>query len=62
MRELATREGLLTDPVYSGKTFSCVFNLLRRGAGEGFRNILVVHTGGTPAIFAYRQELLDPAH
>ena len=28
---LAAREGLLTDPVYSGKTFSCVFNLLRTG-------------------------------
>ena len=58
MRLLATREGLLTDPVYSGKTFSCVFNLIRAG-GEKFRHIAIIHTGGTPALFAYREEVLD---
>ena len=57
MRKLATHEGLLTDPVYSAKTFSCVFDLLRNHALDRFRHIAVIHTGGTPGLFAYREEL-----
>ena len=52
---LATKNALLTDPVYSAKTFSCVFNLLRNKTK--FQNITIIHTGGTPALFAYRDEL-----
>ncbi|MGI9311450.1 MAG: pyridoxal-phosphate dependent enzyme [bacterium] len=51
LKWLAAGAGLLTDPVYSAKTFSCVFNLIRAGAEH--RHIVVVHTGGTPALFAY---------
>ena len=58
MRLLATREGLLTDPVYSGKAFSCTLNLIRDGGAENFRHIVIVHTGGIPALFAYREEVL----
>lgn len=57
MRLLATREGLLTDPVYSGKTFSCALNLIRSGRLSNFPNITILHTGGTPALFAYRENL-----
>ncbi len=59
LRLLAIREGLLTDPVYSGKAFSCVFDLIRNGGLENFRHIVVVHTGGTPALFGYREEILE---
>ena len=47
----ATREGLLVDPVYTGKALAGLISLQRRGAftdGE----VLFVHTGGTPALFA----------
>jgi len=54
---MLARAGLLTDPVYSGKTFSCVFELLRRGRLGDFRNIAVIHTGGLPALFAYRAQI-----
>ncbi|CAJ2376787.1 MAG: pyridoxal-phosphate dependent enzyme [Gammaproteobacteria bacterium] len=54
---LAARAGLLTDPVYSGKVFSCVFELARRGNLDAFRNIAIVHTGGLPALFAYREKV-----
>ncbi|MDD9823040.1 MAG: D-cysteine desulfhydrase family protein [Gammaproteobacteria bacterium] len=54
---LATREGLLTDPAYSAKTFSAVFNLIRAGRLSERRRIAVIHTGGTPALFGYRREL-----
>jgi len=58
IRRLATREGLLTDPAYSGKTFSAVFHLIRSGQLGRFRHIAVIHTGGTPALFGYRREVL----
>jgi len=57
LRLLATREGLLTDPAYSAKTFSAVFNLIRAGKLARYPNITVIHTGGTPALFGYRREL-----
>ena len=59
IRRLATREGLLTDPAYSGKTFSAVFHLIDSGQLGRFRHIAVIHTGGTPALFGYRREVLD---
>jgi len=57
LRLLAAREGLLTDPAYSAKTFAAVFGLIRAGRLGDARNITVIHTGGTPALFAYRREL-----
>lgn len=54
---LARREGLLADPTYSGKTFSCVFDRIRKGGCE--KNIIIVHTGGIPGLFAHRNEVLD---
>lgn len=61
LRWLAAREGLLTDPAYSAKTFSAVFNLIRAGRLDGYRRIIIIHTGGTPALFAYRRELAESA-
>lgn len=61
MRLLAKREGLLVDPVYSGKTFSGLLDLMRRDGtmvGTGFRHIAMIHTGGTPGLFAYSAEVL----
>ncbi len=50
-------EGLLLDPVYSGKTMAEVLRAVGEAApGE---SMLFLHTGGTPAIFAYQQELSD---
>ncbi|MDJ0942748.1 MAG: D-cysteine desulfhydrase family protein [Kiloniellales bacterium] len=50
----ARREGLLLDPVYTGRTLA---GLLRRAEAlaEGAR-LLFVHTGGTPALFAYQED------
>ena len=57
MRFLATHEGLLLDPVYSGKAFAGLLCRARRGELGAHRNILFVMTGGAPALFAYRDEL-----
>ena len=55
---LAARcEGLLLDPVYTGKTMAGC--LARATAADRHRSILFIHTGGTPAVFAYQSELSD---
>lgn len=57
IRTAARHEGLLLDPVYSGKTFAGVLGLAGRGAFASGSRVLFVHTGGTPALFAYRGAL-----
>lgn len=56
---LAARlEGLLLDPVYTGRAFAGLVDLIRRGAFRPEDRILFWHTGGTPALFPYRRDLL----
>ncbi|MEE4240004.1 MAG: D-cysteine desulfhydrase [Desulfopila sp.] len=50
---LASTEAILLDPVYSGKTMAGCIDLVRKGYFEGCRNILFLHTGGSPALYAY---------
>ncbi len=54
---MASKEGIIVDPVYSGKMVSCTLQLIENQALDSFRNIIMIHTGGTPAVFAYRQLL-----
>ncbi|HSF14897.1 MAG TPA: D-cysteine desulfhydrase family protein [Vicinamibacteria bacterium] len=57
--ELARREGILLDPVYTGKAMAGMLDLIKKGYFEGSRGVVFVHTGGTPALFAYEDELLS---
>ena len=59
IHQAATREGLLLDPVYSGKSLACLLNRLDSDEFSRFTNIVFIHTGGTPAIFAYQKEMSD---
>ena len=52
----ARREGLLIDPVYTGKALAGMLGLARGGAFEG-RPAVFLHTGGTPALFGYGSRL-----
>jgi 1-aminocyclopropane-1-carboxylate deaminase/D-cysteine desulfhydrase-like pyridoxal-dependent ACC family enzyme len=55
---LAARlEGLLLDPVYTGKTLSGLMDLVRQGFFKVTDNVVFWHTGGIPALFAYREAL-----
>jgi L-cysteate sulfo-lyase len=54
---MASREGLLLDPVYSGKAFAGLLAAIRNGDYRSGQNILFVMTGGTPGLFAYRDAL-----
>lgn len=53
---LARSEGLLVDPVYTGRALAGLIDLARQGVLSG--RVLFWHTGGTPALFAYERELL----
>jgi D-cysteine desulfhydrase/L-cysteate sulfo-lyase len=48
----ARKEGLLVDPVYTGKALAGMLSLARNGAFGG-REAVFLHTGGTPALFGY---------
>ncbi len=53
---LAARfEGLLLDAVYTGKTLSGLVDLVRQSYFKKTDHVLFWHTGGTPALFAYRE-------
>jgi len=54
----ARQEGLVLDPVYSGKTFGALIEHIRKGMYSKDETVVFVHTGGTPALFAYAEELL----
>ena len=58
IRLLAASEGILVDPTYSGKGFTCLIDQLRQGRFTESEDIVFVHTGGTPLLFAYGEELL----
>lgn len=48
----ARREGLLLDPVYTGRAAAGMINLIRKGFFAAGQTVLFWHTGGTPALFA----------
>lgn len=53
---LARLEGLLLDPCYTGKAMAGVIDLARNRFKAG-QNIVFIHTGGSPGIFTYSEEL-----
>ncbi|MCX7670371.1 MAG: D-cysteine desulfhydrase family protein, partial [Anaerolineae bacterium] len=61
---MARTEGILLDPVYTGRAFGGLVELLRRPEGMARfgiprpRTIIFWHTGGSPALFAYAPELV----
>lgn len=54
---LARLEGLLFDPVYSGKALAGMIDLIRTGSFGNASNIVFLHTGGSAALFAYLDQL-----
>jgi D-cysteine desulfhydrase len=56
----ASHEGLLLDPVYTGRAAAGMIDLIRKGFFKKDETILFWHTGGQPALFAdkYSQDLI----
>jgi D-cysteine desulfhydrase len=58
IRLLAQTEGILLDPVYTGRAMGGLLDQIRRGTIGPGETVLFWHTGGAPALFAYTQDLL----
>ena len=56
----AGNEGILLDPVYTGRAAAGMIDLIRRGVFQKDETVLFWHTGGQPALFAekYQPEIL----
>jgi len=57
IRLLARTEGVLLDPVYTGKAMAGLLDGVTHKRFDGNRPVLFLHTGGAPALFAYRDVL-----
>ena len=55
IKAAAQCEGLILDPVYTGKAMAAL--LQRAAAVDPGKNLLFIHTGGQPALFAYEPDL-----
>jgi len=55
---LARSDGILLDPVYTGKVMAGLIGLAREGTLRAGERVLFVHTGGMPSLFAYEPQLL----
>jgi L-cysteate sulfo-lyase len=58
---LARHEGILLDPVYTGKAMAGLIDLVRKGTFANDENIVFLHTGGSVGLFAYRSAFGFPA-
>lgn len=53
---VARSEGILLDPVYSGKGMAGLIGMIRRGDFTASDTVVFLHTGGMPGLFAYEEE------
>lgn len=61
IRVVAEQEGILLDPVYSGKGMAGLIGLIGSGVLTSEHKVLFVHTGGSVALFGYAHRLDLPA-
>ena len=57
IRVAAETEGLLLDPVYTASSMACLIDLCETGFFEADDVVVFVHTGGSAALFPYREAL-----
>jgi D-cysteine desulfhydrase len=59
VRLTARTEGILLDPCYTGKAMAGLVDLVRKGYFQKEEQILFLHTGGIPALYTHRSEILE---
>jgi 1-aminocyclopropane-1-carboxylate deaminase/D-cysteine desulfhydrase-like pyridoxal-dependent ACC family enzyme len=52
---VAKTEGIILDPVYTGKAMAGLLDLWAKGAFGADETVVFLHTGGMPALFAYAE-------
>lgn len=55
---LAQTEGVILDPIYTGKCFAGLISHVQSAKLPSDATVVFIHTGGTPAIFSYAEEIM----
>ncbi|MDY7042357.1 MAG: pyridoxal-phosphate dependent enzyme, partial [Chloroflexota bacterium] len=58
IRLVAQTEGILLDPVYTGRAMAGLIDLVHENVYRSDETVVFWHTGGIPGLFAYRDELV----
>lgn len=58
MKMMARMEGIVLDPIYTAKAFAAIVTMARDGRLTSNHTVIFIHTGGTPALFAYQPALV----
>lgn len=59
IRLVARTEAILLDPVYTGKGFGGMLDMLKKGMLDDAEAVVYLHTGGAPALFHFESEFED---
>lgn len=59
IRTVARLEGVLFDPVYSGKALAALIDQITLGNFDQYDDVILLHSGGTPALWVYDQALRE---
>lgn len=59
LKLVARTEGIILDPVYTSKAMACLIDHIKEGRFKPSDVVIFLHTGGTPALFAYHEELTE---
>ncbi len=59
LKLLARTEGIILDPVYISKAMACLIDHIKQGKFQKDDIVIFLHTGGTPALFAYHEEIYE---
>ncbi|MBR3393020.1 MAG: D-cysteine desulfhydrase family protein [Firmicutes bacterium] len=57
--EIAAKEGIVLDPVYTGKAFYGLYNEVKKGTFDSCENILFIHTGGQYGLFPKQGQMAE---
>ena len=60
LRLTAETEGILLDPVYTGRAMGALVSMIEADEMGKDESVIFWHTGGTPALFAYADEIREP--
>jgi 1-aminocyclopropane-1-carboxylate deaminase/D-cysteine desulfhydrase-like pyridoxal-dependent ACC family enzyme len=55
----ARREAIMLDPVYTGKSMAGTIDLIKKGYFKKDEGVVFLHSGGTPALFVYKDQILE---
>lgn len=56
IKEICRLEGIVLDPVYTGKAFYGLVNDINSGRYQGVKDIVFIHTGGVYGLFPFRND------